>query len=115
MRLALDGMPSGLSVRARCRVLAKRVVAHLVAESVGVDRLGLALAKALAVLQSDPAYRLATDPDADLLAEFERERLTRYQTRGCRQLDRDAWLAETNEIAGLLERRFAERFRRACK
>lgn len=113
VRKALAAMPGRLSARAKCRVLAKRVADHLLAAA--IDPMDGALAKVRAAIEGDPALVLALDPAADLHRDLVRERVTRFERRGCTQLPRPAWEAETREIAAVLESRFAERFRRACK
>lgn len=106
-------MPGHLSIAARCQRLAGRVTAHLLAEP--ADALSQSLAKVMALAEGDPAFMLAHDPDADLHRELVRERVARFERRGCRQLAPEAWEAETREIARILENRFAERFRRQCR
>lgn len=113
VRKALSAMPGRLSARAKCRTLAKRVADHLVAPA--GDALDSTLSRLRAAIEGDPALALALDPEVDLHRDLVRERVTRFEARGCTQLTPDAWAAETREIVQLLEARFAERFRRACK
>lgn len=95
-------------------MLARRVVAELVADSMRDDPLELALTRARLALGEDPALLLATCPALDLAADLATERVRRFAARSCRQLSAHEWEAETQDIAGMLEVRFAERFRR-CK
>ncbi len=104
-------MPAELSRRSRAQLLARRVVAELVAMD---DRseVEASLVRVALLVGADPALALAHDAALDLAGELARERLTRFEARGCRQLSAAAWSAETREIAMVLEKRCAERFRR---
>lgn len=115
VRKALATMPGHLSDRAKCRALAARVTGWLIALDQCEDGLELALNRAIAAVEQDPAFALAHDPEANLLADLRRERLQRFEQRGCRQLCPNSWEAETRQIATALEGKFAERFRRLCK
>lgn len=104
-------MPGRLSHRSRCRKLASRVVAHLVKGNEAED-IELAIARTRAAVEADPAWFLANDPDANLIELLHRERVRRFVERGCRQIGKEAWEAETRQIATDLEVRLAERFRK---
>lgn len=73
----------------------------------------LAIVEIRRQLGNDPALMLALDPETDLAAELVRERLARFEARGCRQVSALDWQAETAAIAEALESRLVERFRRA--
>jgi len=112
---ALADAPSGLSVRARCANLARRVVAHLLAEEEHDDPLSAALARTRLAIEAEAAFRLANDPELDLAGVLYRERVARFLARGCRQLGPNEWRAETQAIRATLEDKLAEKFRRAAK
>lgn len=109
---AMAAFDSGLSKRSRARILARRVVAELVAEHERTDQLEIVLSKARLLLGADAALQLALHPGLDLVAEFERIRCDLFRARGCRQLPATEWQAETAQIATAMEARLAERFRR---
>lgn len=109
---AFAEMVPGLSDRSRARNLAERVVRELIAASCRTDPMEIALAAAVRVTAADPAVVLAHDPEIDLAAELRRERMAKFEARGCSQLGPAAWDAETIELAQVLVERFAERFRR---
>lgn len=106
---AFAGLPSDMSARSKSRCLAQRVVAEILAADRREDQFEIALVNALAAIATDPVYTLA----AEHMDELARERLRRFEARGCRQLPPDAWAAETREIAQALEQRLANKFRRA--
>lgn len=115
MRGALAAMPAHLTSRSKCRALAARVVKHLLAEAEATDPILVSLERIRAAVERDPAFVIARDPGMNLAGDLARERLRRFEARGCRQLSPDGWQAETREIAEMLETRLAERFRRAAK
>lgn len=63
-------------------------------------------------LEPDLFHALATSPDNPASDRFYRERLSRFESRGCSQLDPVKWEAETGEIAKIvtayLERRYRD-------
>lgn len=109
---AMGAMAADLSKRSRARILARRVVAELVAEFERKDQLEIALTRARVVLGNDLALQLALHPGLDLVAEYQRERCDRFKARGFTQLPDSEWRAETQSIAAALEARLAERLRR---
>jgi hypothetical protein len=109
---AMGAMAADLSKRSRARILARRVVAELVAEIGRTDQLDIALGNVRKLLADDPALHLALHPGLDLVSEFMRERCNRFSARGCRQIPDSEWRAETESIAAEIEGRLADRFRR---
>lgn len=105
---ALAAMPASLSARSKASNLAQRVVAEIIAADRREEPMEIALASAVALLQADPAVALAER----MAAELGRERVARFEARGCKQLPQSQWDAETVQIAAVLEDRFAHRFRR---
>lgn len=110
---ALAEMPADLSQRRKCALLAVRVVDELLAASLRADPFELALVALQRGLQAVPAVELAADPDIALASELARERLQRFEARGCRQVSREDWDRETAEIRTKLIARLTDRFRRA--
>lgn len=107
IHVALSAMPADLSARSKARCLAQRVVGEMIAADRREDPMEIALAAALQAVNRDPVVALAEQLAGDLA----QERLSRFEARGCRQLPGSAWEAETMEIAGLLEKRLARKFR----
>ena len=64
-------------------------------------------------LDPDPIEAIATADGGNVAASFMAERLARYEGRCCRQVSGEAWQAETIEIAAIVEKRLARRFRDA--
>ena len=89
--------------------MARRVIAEVVAGDSLEDPVEVALAALRGVLVPDAVCRLS-ERTADDLA---RERLRRFEARGCKQIPADAWQAETQTILSTLEKRLSEKFRRA--
>ncbi|MBV1918570.1 MAG: hypothetical protein KUG65_11000 [Sphingomonadaceae bacterium] len=108
VREAMGSFPDDMSRRSRARILASRVVAEILASDRCVDPMEIALAEARFALAREAAVMLARD----LASELARERLRRFEARGCQQLAPDAWTAETREIGDELEGRLFEKFRK---
>ena len=96
-------------------------VAHLVVTYLGavertppddVEAIGRRLAAALA---PSPIEVLATHPDIDVAALIRRERLARFEARGCRQADTVMWERETHAILAGIEQTLAERYARLLR
>lgn len=115
VRAAFAAMAPGLSMRSKGRNLARAVVAELIAMQERRDPLEIALADLRASASGEPALVLSRDAEAGLGAELLRARVVRFEARGGRQLSEEQWRTETAEIAGELELRWAERFRRQAK
>jgi hypothetical protein len=105
-------MPASLSRRACAEIVARRVVAELLAAEERSDPVELGLIEARRVLGCDPVLALATCPEADLAGELMRARVARFVSRGCRWISRQEWDSETIEVGRELAQRLAERFRR---
>lgn len=113
IRAAMATMSDELSARSRAQQLARRVVAELIAANERVEPMEIALASMRAALGSNIALTLALAPELGLEAELGRERAIRFEDRNWRQLSLADWNAETAEIAGVMQSRLAEKFRRA--
>ena len=70
-----------------------------------------ALAIAQASIEADQLVELVTGEDCPIASIFQRERVRRFEARGCRQLGVVAWQAETAEIGQLAEIRLTRRYR----
>lgn len=115
VQAAFSAMAPGLSIRSRARILARAVVAEVIALQEREDPIETALADLRASASCDPALTLARDTEAGLSAELVRARVARFEARGARQLDAEQWRTETADIAAELELRWAERFRRQAR
>lgn len=109
---AMGAMAPDLSKRAKAAHLARRVVAELAAEMNGRDQFDIALRRARLLFDHDLAFQIALHPGLDLVAEFMRERCSRYMARDCAQISPEEHRAEGEAIADLIASRLAERFRR---
>jgi hypothetical protein len=115
VQAAFAAMAPGLSIRSRGRILARAVVAEVIALQEREDPIETALADLRASASGDPALILARDAEAGLSAELVRARVARFEARGARQIDAEQWRAETADIAAELELRWSERFRRQAR
>lgn len=109
---AFADMPAGLSLRTKSAHLARRVVEELMARASCDDPFDRALAALLLAVDADPALELALSEAFGFQGELSRERMARFEARGCRQLASHQWDMETAEIREVLCRRLAARFRR---
>lgn len=113
VRAAFSHTPAGLTDRAKAAHLARRVVADLLKDK--TDPFEVAVAMLGQLVSDDPAVYLARDRNINLGELLVTERVKRFAARGAQQLSPAAWRAETEEIARILERRLAERFRRKAR
>ena len=113
IRLAFAAMPLQLSARAKAARLAKAVARAIVLVSEPRDTVERALAELHQLSCPSPAVALAIDPVANLIRYVAEERVRRFKARQCRYSTAQEWADETREIEKMLQRRLAERFRRA--
>lgn len=111
IRLLATRLPPRLSCRRKADELARQVVAAFLADLARVDPFERALFDAQHTLAPDPLHDLATSEALGLSAWFTRERLARFEARGCRQLTDEQWQAETLQLASAARQRLARRFR----
>ncbi len=105
-------LPPGLSISAKAGLIARGVVAELIADAERSDPFDRAMADARRALLNDPVAAIAFDPEADLAGMVAGERISAFEARGCVQIDATEWAAETANIAAKLEKRLKSRFRR---
>lgn len=113
-REAVRGIAKGmadLSAVEAARQIAKAVVSAYLADMARTDDLERALANARQVMDPDPAHDLATAFDSAVAVKFAKERLHRFEARGCQQLGPNEWQRETRAIAAMAEKYLARRYR----
>lgn len=99
------------SGRAKAQKVAKAVVQAYLADEAREDPMERALHEARLSLSPDPAHDIATAPDSAVADKFAKQRLARFEARGCLQLDPNAWQAETREISKNVTAQLARRYR----
>jgi len=103
---SLDG-----SVARRARALAAAVVQAYLDDEARKDALDRALFEARQRFDPDPIHGIATASESDVPDKFAKERLARFEARGCQQLGERDWQAETRAISAKVEQQLARRFR----
>ena len=113
LRAAAAALPDSLSARSKAARIARLVIKAYLRDETRTDGLERMLYRAEQRLDPDPIEAIATADGGNVAASFQAERLARYEGRCCRQISSEAWHAETAEIAGIIEKRLARRFRDA--
>lgn len=99
------------SARSKALQMAKAVVQAHLADELRADPMERALFDARLWLEPDPAHAIATAHDSTVAGKFSKERLHRFEARGCQQIGQGDWQAETRAIAKIVQKQLARRYR----
>ncbi|MBA4308494.1 MAG: hypothetical protein C0429_17340 [Sphingopyxis sp.] len=99
------------SARVQAKTVARAVVAELIADVERVDPFDRAMFDARQAMTRDPVVSIVSSDEIDLAGMVHKERIKRFEARGCIQIEPKAWACETAEIAELLTARLESRYR----
>ncbi len=99
------------SARAKAQKIAKAVVQAYLADEAREDPMDRALFQARLTVKPDPAHDIATASDNAVADKFAKQRLARFEARGCQQIGATGWQAETRAIAKIVTGQLSRRYR----